>query len=90
MPLILGGWSPAAITPKVHAALERALVGSDLVVSKVLSVRSQVVAGTKYEFEVEGSSASHGQVFRFLVQVFDQPWTNTTKLLSIVAAPAPE
>ena len=90
MPLILGGWSPAAITPGVHAILERALVGSDLVVTKVLSVRSQVVAGTKYEIEVEGSSASHDQVSQFLVQVFDQPWTHTTQLKSIVAAPTPE
>ncbi|KAE9357275.1 hypothetical protein PF008_g3248 [Phytophthora fragariae] len=53
-------------------------------------VTPEVVAGTNYEFEVEGSSASHNQVSRFLVKVFDQPWTNTTELTSVVAAPAPQ
>ncbi|EGZ16608.1 hypothetical protein PHYSODRAFT_498081 [Phytophthora sojae] len=87
--VIVGGWSTGVVTPEACAALERALVGSDLTVTTILSVRSQVVAGTNYEFEVEGSSASHNQVSRFLVKVFDQPWTNTTELTSVIAAPAP-
>ncbi|KAG3218771.1 hypothetical protein PC129_g10417 [Phytophthora cactorum] len=49
-----------------------------------------VVAGTNYEFEVEGSSASHNDVTRFVVKVFNQPWTNTTQLTSVVAAPRPQ
>ncbi|KAE9048195.1 hypothetical protein PR003_g765 [Phytophthora rubi] len=88
--MIVGGWSTGVVTPEARAALERALVGSDLTVNTILSVRSQVVAGTNYEFEVEGSSASHNQVSRFLVKVFDQPWTSTTELTSVVAAPAPQ
>ncbi|KAG6615750.1 protease inhibitor EpiC4 [Phytophthora cinnamomi] len=88
MPL-LGGWVPNVVTPEARAALQRALVGSDLTVTTILSVRSQVVAGTNYEFEVEGLSASYSQVSRFLVKVFDQPWTNTTELTSVVAAPSP-
>ncbi|KAG7397110.1 hypothetical protein PHYBOEH_001261 [Phytophthora boehmeriae] len=87
MPLILGGWSPSEVTPESRAVLERALANSDLTVTSVVSVRSQVVAGTKYEFEVEGSSDSHGQAKRFLITVFHQPWTSTTQLMSIVEAP---
>ncbi|GMF43418.1 unnamed protein product [Phytophthora fragariaefolia] len=87
--LIVGGWSSGTVTPEARAALERALIGSDLTVTTILSVRSQVVAGTNYEFEVEGSSTSQNHVNRFLVKVFDQPWTNTTQLTSVVAAPAP-
>jgi flavin-binding protein dodecin len=90
MPVILGGWSPSAVTPEARAALERALAASDLTVTAVLSLRSQVVAGTNYEFEVEGVSASHAQASRFLVTVFDQPWTSTTELKAIVAASAPQ
>ncbi|KAH7482402.1 E3 ubiquitin-protein ligase mib1 [Phytophthora ramorum] len=89
-PVMVGGWSPAAVTPEARAALDRALAESDLTVTSVLSVRSQVVAGTNYEFAVEGSSASHDQVTRFLVRVFYQPWTKTTELKSVVAAPAPQ
>ncbi|KAG2821919.1 hypothetical protein PC116_g15856 [Phytophthora cactorum] len=89
-PMIVGGFSPATVTPEARAALDRALQGSDLTVTNVLSVRSQVVAGTNYEFEVEGSSASHNDVTRFVVKVFNQPWTNTTQLTSVVAAPRPQ
>ncbi|KUF96757.1 Ankyrin-2 [Phytophthora nicotianae] len=81
MPVILGGFSPAPVTPEARAALDRALAGSDLTVTNILSVRSQVVAGTNYEFEVEGSSASHNDATRFVVKVFDQPWTNSTHLM---------
>ncbi|EEY60595.1 uncharacterized protein PITG_13320 [Phytophthora infestans T30-4] len=89
-PLILGGFSPATVTPEARAALDRALQGSDLAVTNILSVRSQVVAGTNYEFEVEGSSASHNDATRFVVKVFDQPWTNTTQLTSLATATAPQ
>ncbi|KAG1700805.1 hypothetical protein DVH05_011692 [Phytophthora capsici] len=89
-PLILGGFSATTATPEARAALDRALASSDLTVTNILSVRSQVVAGTNYEFEVEGSSASHNDVTRFVVEVFDQPWTNTTELKSVAAAPAPQ
>ncbi|KAK1928795.1 hypothetical protein P3T76_015733 [Phytophthora citrophthora] len=89
-PLILGGFSPATVTPEARAALNRALASSDLTVTNILSVRSQVVAGTNYEFEVEGTSASLNDVTRFVVKVFDQPWTNTTELKSVTAAPAPQ
>ncbi|POM57306.1 Hypothetical protein PHPALM_38198 [Phytophthora palmivora] len=86
-PVILGGFSPATVTPQARAVLERALIGSDLTVTKVLSVRSQVVAGTNYEFEVEGSSVSNNAT-RFVIKVFDQPWTHTTELKSVVAISA--
>ncbi|KAG7381789.1 Ankyrin repeat domain-containing protein 27 [Phytophthora pseudosyringae] len=89
-PVIVGGFSPATeVTPEARAALDRALAGSDLTVANVVSVRSQVVAGTNYEFDVEGSSASLNGV-RFIVKVFDQPWTSTTELKSVVVAPAPQ
>lgn len=85
--IMLGGWSPSAMTPEARAVLDQALADTDLAVTTVVAVRSQVVAGTNYEFEVEGSSDSHGHATRFLVTVFHQPWTNTTELKGIVQAP---
>ncbi|CEG46909.1 conserved hypothetical protein [Plasmopara halstedii] len=87
MPVILGGFTPTTVTPESRAALDRALIDSDLHVNNILTVRSQVVAGTNYEFEVDGSSASHNDATRFVVKVFDQPWTNRTVLTSLIAVP---
>ncbi|RLN68258.1 hypothetical protein BBJ29_000829 [Phytophthora kernoviae] len=55
MPVIVGGWAPSAVTPESRAVLERALADTDLAVTAVVSVRSQVVAGTNYDM---GGAAS--------------------------------
>ncbi|RLN74257.1 hypothetical protein BBJ28_00009015 [Nothophytophthora sp. Chile5] len=86
-PVIVGGWSPAAVTPEARAVLERALATTDMRVTTIHSVRTQVVAGTNYEFEVEGCrSEQDATARRFVVRVFDQPWTSTTRVTSIAEA----
>ncbi|EGZ16604.1 hypothetical protein PHYSODRAFT_443322, partial [Phytophthora sojae] len=84
--LILGGWSAAPVTPDTRAALVRALSKTSVCVNSILSARSQVVAGTNYEFQIDGCRGLRGgdcssackSPRRFSVSVFDQPWTHTT------------
>ncbi|RLN48270.1 hypothetical protein BBJ28_00000790 [Nothophytophthora sp. Chile5] len=85
--VIVGGWAPAAVTPEARAVLERALASTDMSVTAVRSVRTQVVAGTNYEFEVEGTRGGQDATARrFVVRVFDQPWTSTTRVTAIAEA----
>lgn len=90
--LILGGWSTAAITPGTRAVLVQALSTTNVCVDSIISVRSQVVAGTNYEFRINGCRGLRGgncvrascvAPRTFVVNVFDQPWTRTTRVMSV-------
>jgi len=63
-------------------------------VVEILSLETQVVAGTNYRFTVaardisaESNSAdgaeSDAPVGRFQVKVFEQPWTNTLRVTAV-------
>ncbi|ETI36673.1 hypothetical protein F443_17231 [Phytophthora nicotianae P1569] len=86
---LYGGWSSAAITPDTRAVLLQALSTTNVCVSSIVSVRSQVVAGTNYEFRIDGcrgvrggdcASVSCVSPRALVVNVFDQPLTRTTRV----------
>jgi hypothetical protein len=95
----LGAWtawsSSSAVVAATRPLLARALKTTDVCVLSVRSSRSQVVAGTNVDVVFEGCSVSAGANVgecvqpcptprQFLARVFDQPWTGTTRLLSLV------
>ncbi|KAG2768172.1 hypothetical protein PC116_g15851 [Phytophthora cactorum] len=93
--LIYGGWSSAAITPDTRAVLLQALSTTNVCVSSIVSVKSQVVAGTNYEFRINGCRGMRGgncarssckSPRALVVSVFDQPWTRTTRVVSVSEA----
>jgi hypothetical protein len=53
-------------------------------ISSVIEVRQQVVAGMNYEFTVLGSDTQiNVRDVKFLIRIFEQPWTNTIRIDSI-------
>ncbi|KAG6969229.1 hypothetical protein JG688_00005397 [Phytophthora aleatoria] len=93
--LIYGGWSSAAITPDTRAVLLQALSTTNVCVSSIVSVKSQVVAGTNYEFRINGCRGMRGgncarslckSPRALVVSVFDQPWTRTIRVESVSEA----
>lgn len=91
---LLGGWSRIAPTPDTRATLLQALSSTDTCVRSIVSVRAQVVAGMNYDFEIDGCRHVRGGSCRgfcstpgrFVIRVFDQPWTRTTSVVSISPA----
>jgi hypothetical protein len=89
--LLLGGWTAAAVTPDSRAVLARALSTTNVCVNSIWSLRTQVAAGTNYEFQIDGCRGEEGgscarpcaSPRRFLVRVFEQPWTHTTLLTAV-------
>ena len=67
---VVGGWSKKDITSEAQEALDFALnsMVTDARLTKVLSVRSQVVSGVNYaiEFEMDNGEVYHTIVYRAL------------------------
>jgi len=91
----LGGWttqSPSTNDAGVGIAVqtfiasetqENGLLGAgDWEVSKILSVQTQIVAGTNYNIEAELTNTENGDTMTVQFVVFEQPWTSTNTLTS--------
>ncbi|DBA03004.1 TPA: hypothetical protein N0F65_003192 [Lagenidium giganteum] len=100
-----GGWHDDDLTDSTRQVLLRA-VGSEsfykagvqrVCVSEIKSVKSQVVSGSNYKFQVTGcvvsdahaigvcTTASCPQPKKLEVEVFDQPWTQTLSVTGVSA-----
>lgn len=106
-----GGWSSAEVTTEATDLLAKAMTANGekgyasaagsarVCYSQVLSLETQVVAGTNYRFHVSGcavgsakkagkcsSEAKKGcKAKKYAVTVFEQTWTSTLQVTSIKA-----
>jgi len=103
----LGGWEPANVTAEAAQLLADALMQSDeqygaavrVCFLDIVSVETQVVAGTNYRFVIsgcdvtdDGGADAAGEcaddvdnvpVGGFRVTVFSQPWTDTLRVTNV-------
>ena len=67
---LLGGWSDSEVTPDVEAALDTVLkqMNTSAKLEKILSVKTQVVAGLNYDidFQLDNGEVWNTRVFRDL------------------------
>ncbi len=90
-----GGFSPAKVddaTVKEMANFATTAVASNsnsgpVKLLKIVKAETQVVAGTNYKLNLELSSGANAAPLPCEVVIFDQPWTNTRKMIKSSCSP---
>ena len=90
---LVGGWSPIADVGDAHiqklgawAVAQHARLASDgLRFRRVTSGKQQVVSGMKYRLVVDAADPA-GRSASYVVEVYEQSWTNTRQLTSFKPA----